>query len=70
MTLCVSLCAKGEISPGQLQNSCLPEGGELMWELVSDLMLLTQEEKEWRCTKSQGTGCERAKETIHPSAFP
>lgn len=22
VTLCVSLCAKGEISPGQLQNSC------------------------------------------------
>lgn len=70
VTLCVSLCAKGEILTGLLQNSCLPKGGELMWEFASGLMLPTQEEEERRSTKSWGTGCEQTQETIHPAAFP
>lgn len=39
----------------------------MVWELVSGLMLLTQEE-DWRCTKNQGKGCEQIKETIVPQS--
>lgn len=60
---------KGEISPGELQFSSLGLTAVLMWELVSGLMLLTQE-KEQRCTKCQRIGSEQTEETIHLSALP